>query len=123
MLRVFYSCTFCAVQSGQSKNVIFVFMVLNQKNWLQVRTRNETGATVGLPCYKWPLALAAGYGRESPTTRYVLAASAWQHQHNMPMDMADDSALLYAAAAMSLADSDFTAAMDAGGACGACGEN
>lgn len=78
---------------------------------------------MGLPCYKWPLALAAGYGRESPTTRYVLAASAYQHEHSIDSAAYDESALLYAAAALTLGDmGDLAGAIDAGAACGACGK-
>lgn len=94
-------------------SVSILFVLCNPD---KIRTRSESTA-VGLQCHKWPLILAAGYGKENPSNRYLAAKSQGDSS------AANEDDFMFACAPLMMAEiCDVGGDMGAGcGACGACG--
>ncbi len=83
-----------------------------------MRERSES-TTVGHQCHKWPLTLACGYGRSTPSNRYLssVAGKRGSDGAGTSSDSDDYAALAIIAATQGGA----CGACGGGGACGACG--
>uniref|UniRef100_A0A915KUT1 Uncharacterized protein n=1 Tax=Romanomermis culicivorax TaxID=13658 RepID=A0A915KUT1_ROMCU len=91
----------------------------------KVRSRDDAAASsVGLTCHKWPLILAAGYGKDNPSNRYLAATAASKFDaagrgSSAAMDETD-VAMAAAMIAADFAALDVAGLGDMGAACGAC---